>query len=329
VLTAKCNRYAVNALGALHEERFLRKTIGNAGVDVPLVRTNFPALQYSKALRGLQSLLGAKSVPMDLVIVCVLLMAHFEALRESFEPAVVHVENAIRLLHASTASDRRTIDPSVVQSLMQLDIQCSLYLGMRAPGLPFFPVATNDELPIAFRNLTEARDFTNAWTCRLLHFMRVDADAYKYREVGGVPLETLAKSQEYVQTLRNIDQLLWDFMRKPAVKLSVHEQYGIGMLRSRVKVNRILSATCLYAEATAYDAFQDVFEDILAICTYILCSDNADRRLISVSLDDGLLQPLTFVAMHCRDSSIRHRALTQLSKLPSKDDPLGVWYVYW
>lgn len=323
-LTIDPNRYAVNALGALHEERFLRKSIGKTGVDVSQVKTSFPLMQYSRALQGLQSLLSVPNVPMDLVLMCVLLMVHFEALRECFVPALVHVENAIRLLHSSTTFDARKVEPSLVRSLMRLDVQGSMYLGMRVPGLPFYTAATDSNLPTTFHDLTQARDLINTWTCRMLHFMRVDADEHKFREPGNVPLEKIAKSHDFVQTFIQLDQMLWDFMHKPSVKLSVREQHGLGMLRSRVKLNLILSATCLYSEATIYDAFLTEFEEILTICTYIMDSDNADRRLFSVSLDEGLLQPLFVIATNCRDSRLRHKALAQLRKLPAKE---GIWHV--
>merc|ERR1712078_95378 len=50
-------RYAVNALGALHEERLLRRTVNETCGDAPAISNGFPVLQYSKALHGLQSLL--------------------------------------------------------------------------------------------------------------------------------------------------------------------------------------------------------------------------------------------------------------------------------
>lgn len=47
-------RYAINALGALHEERFLRTEAFKSGMELSLVQTDFPVLQYAKALSGLR-----------------------------------------------------------------------------------------------------------------------------------------------------------------------------------------------------------------------------------------------------------------------------------
>ncbi|RMZ32285.1 hypothetical protein D0859_03619 [Hortaea werneckii] len=211
---------------------------------------------------------------------------------------------------------------------MRLDVQGSLYLGMRIPGLPFYTAATDNVFPTSLHDLAQARDLVNVWTCRLFHFMRAEADEHKFKDVGGVPLEKLAKSHELTQTFVDLDSLLWDFMHKPTLKLTVREQLGLGMLRTRVKINKILAATCLYSEATMFDAFLPDFEDVLSICSYILASDAADRRLLTVSLDEGSLQPLFTVATHCRESRIRHSALVQLRKLASSEgSPKGIWHV--
>lgn len=324
VLT-RYRRHAVNALGALHEERQLRRTASESGLDVSAVKTSFPAVQYTKALRGLQLLLCNGSPPIDLVLMCVLLLVHFEALRESFIPALVHMEHAIRLLQSQTAREARKVDSSLIRSVMRLDVQGSMYLGGRIPLMPFYTSATDSVLPTTFHDLTHARDIINTWTCRLFHFMRVEGDIY--RRLGGlrdIPLEAIARSHELVQTFVDLDLLLWKFMHKPTVKLSLREQHGLGMLRSRVKMNRICSAVYPYTEATMFDAFTQEFEDILTICMHIMGSDQADQRLLCVSLDEGLIQPLWFTAVNCRESRIRHQALAQLQKLPVAG---GTWHV--
>ncbi|TKA81458.1 hypothetical protein B0A55_02922 [Friedmanniomyces simplex] len=317
-------RHAINAVGALHEERFLGISTTKDGGDVSKVRTSFPVMQYGKALQELQSILRGENVSVDLIMVCILLMVHFESLRECFVPALVHVENAIRLLHSSASFDARKIDQNLLRALMRLDIQGALYLATRVPGLAFYTAALDSTLPVALHDLTQARDILNTWISRLLHFVRVYADEYKLREPGAAPLEDIARSHELVHMVTTIDQLLWDFMHRPGLKLSTREQHGLAVLRSRAKCNRIVAACCIYAEATMYDAYLPEFEEILSICAYIMGSDKADRRLFSVSLDEGLLHPLHFVATHCRDSRIRRSALAHLQRLPKT---AGIWHV--
>ncbi|QIX02472.1 hypothetical protein AMS68_007989 [Peltaster fructicola] len=317
-------RHAVNALGALHEERFLRQNANQGGVDVSLVQTSFPLKQYSKALSGLQALLNTKNVCLDLVILCSILCIHFEALRENFTPALIHADNAIRLLHGTGALDSGKVDPSLIAAMLRIDIQGSRYLGMRVPGLSFLASISDSEIPLAFNDLPHARALLNIWTCRLFYFMRTEADKYKFDEGGQVPIEVIAKSQELEKTFMETDTLLWNFMQKPNLKLTFREQLGLSALRARTKMNRILAACSVYAETTLYDAFIDDFDDILSTCKYVIKSENPDYRLFAVSIDEDLLHPLHFTASHCRDSRIRKDALAELIKL--KGDHV-IWHV--
>lgn len=317
-------RHAVNALGALHEERFLRQNANQGGVDVSLVQTSFPLKQYSKALTGLQALLNSKNVSLDLVILCSILCIHFEAFRENFTPAVIHAENAIRLLHATGALTANKVDPGLIAAMIRIDVQGSRYLGMRVPGLPFLASITDTEIPIAFHDLPHARELLNIWTCRLFYFMRTEADKYKFDEGGEVPIEVIAKSQELEKIFLDLDSLLWNFMQKPNLKLTFREQLGLSALRARVKMNRILAACSVYAEATLYDAFLEDFDDILSTCKYVIKSENPDYRLFAVSIDEELLHPLHFTASHCRDSRIRRDALNEMIKLKGNHE---IWHV--
>ena len=317
-------RYAVNALAALHEEKVLRNHAEKEGVSVSLVQTGFPTRQYSKAISEMQNLLTAESVSLDLVLLCALLCIHFEALRECYVPALVHGENAISLLSSSSDSAVKEVDPALVRAVMQIDLQGSIYLGMRVPALPFYTAATDSTLPDSFHNLTQVRDLVNTWTCRLYHFMRTTSDHLKFVEPGNIPLEAIAYSHELQEIFNNLDSLLWDYMQSCGSKFSDRGQHGLGVLRSRTKMNRILAATCLYSEATMYDAYLPIFKEVLTICVYVSNNESEDRRMLSVSLDDGFLNPLFFVATHCRESVVRYQALEQLKKLPTRN---GTWHV--
>ena len=216
------------------------------------------------------------------------------------------------------------IDPTLIRAMMRLDVQGAMYLGMRVPGLPFYTSATDNRLPDHLPSLTTARDLANTWSCRMYHFMRTEADEYKFREVRTPPLELFAKAQELENVFLQLEALLLEFLHRPNVRLTSRESHGLNMLRCRVKIDRMLSACCLYTEASMLDRYLDQFEEILAICVCIASSDDADSRLFTVSLDEGLLFPLWFTAVHCRDSHIRHKALETLKRLPSGR---SVWHV--
>ena len=171
--------------------------------------------------------------------------------------------------------------------------------------------ASTATLPKRLHDVAQARELVNTWTARMFHFVRKSAC-----EPINVPLETFAKAAELHQTFSDLDTLLWEFMHQPNTRLSAREQHGLAMLRSRVKTHMINSATCLYTEASIFDQYLEQFGEILTICTYIISNAVSDWRLSSISLDEGFLQPLFFIATHCRHSVLRREALRQMEKLP-------------
>lgn len=315
-------RHAANALGAIHEEHTHRAGVHD---QAAVAQPGFAVQQYAKALREMQTLLKEKTIDLDIILLCSLLCAHFESLRECFVPALLHAENAISLLHSQNAKfDARKVNPSLVRAMMRMDLQGTMLLGMRTPGMTFYTEAMDSVLPNSFHDLTQARDLIHSWTCRLYHFMRTTADAYKFRSNGDIPIEEYAKAQDLQATMLQLENLLWDYMHKPSAKLTMREQHGLAMLRSRIKVNKILAACCLTSEACVYDKFLLEFEEIMTNCLFITSSDQPERRLLSVSLDEGLIHPLFFTATHCRDSRIRHQALETMKRMRAGD---GGWHI--
>lgn len=312
-------RHAANALGALHEERCLR-----AESTTGLLQTNFPTRQYAKALGGLQKLLSSASTSVNLVLLCALLCVHYESLQEMFIPALLHAENAFRLLDPAQAPSKESVDPSLVSAFVRIDLQGSYFIGVRLPSLSFITSSVDNELPGSFADLTQARSFAITWSCRLFKFLRTAADKHKFVDPGSVPLEAYAEAQALEQTFISIEGLLFSFMQKPNVRLNFREHHGLAMLRALTIENRVIAAGCLYSEASFYDRFVPEMEQMLSICHFVLDSEDPANRLLSVSLDEGVLRPLWFVVTHCRDSRTRHRALALLKRL---SDSQGAWHV--
>jgi hypothetical protein len=317
-------RHAVNALGALHEQRYLPGETSENNVELALVKNDFPNRQYAKALGGLQKLLSSGKASVNVVLLTALLCVHFESLQEHFIPALTHAENGMRLLDPSQAPSTEAVDPSLLRAFVRIDLQSSFFIGIRIPSLAFITSAIDNELPASFADLNQARNFITTWSCRLFNFLRLTADKHKFVTPGWVPLEALAEAQHFEQTFIEMERLLLAFMHRPNVKLTFREHNGVAMLRAHVIENRLIAAGCLYTEASIYDRFMPEMEQMLAICRFVLESEDATTRLLSVSLDGGMLRPLWFVVTHCRDSRVRRGALAFLAQLSESH---RVWHV--
>lgn len=316
-------RNAVTAVGALHEERMLRRTARGRGIDVG---TDLPLRYYCKALNGLQTLLKSDGLQMNVVLVTSLLLVHFEALREAYVDTLIHLDNAVRLLNAP-ARYTQSVEPGLVDAFHRIDLQGCMFLGSRVPG--FIDTTCDNPLPEAFTNLTHARKVVGDCVSHFLHFMKTVANPINSDEAYnvGVPLEVLAKSMHFAEVFDELDRLLLKLLREHTFKPNTQAHKGLSMLRTRVKINHIEASTLMYFEQTMLDAYLADFEQILATCNQVIASDSAsqeDCHLHSVTLDESLLFTLQYLAVNCRDSRLRHSALQALKDLPGKE---GLWHV--
>lgn len=316
--------HASCALAALHEEQISRNTTAN-----PFSSTfsNAPGLaekQYSKAVSELKQLVSSSNPRTNAIVVSAMLCIHFESLRENFAPAVMHGESAVELLNSTESSAADAVDDGILRAMYQLDLQGSMSIEARAPGLSFHTVMTDTALPDGFHSLLHARDVINAWTSRFIYFMRTTANQYKYRAADKTPHAVVSEAQVYQQCFQKLVTLLFELIHRPNVRLTLREHRALAILRVRITLNAIQSATCLSGQETSYDAFFNDFEEIFTSCTHALYSEEFTKRLWSASIDDGLIYPLYFTAIHCRDGRIRHQALEQLRRLPGAE---RMWHV--
>ena len=131
--------------------------------------------QYSKALNGVQKLLASKDAPLDPIVICSLLYIHFEAVRESFAPSLLHMEKVINVVPSNSGSVDNELDPSLVRALKRIDLQGSIWLNGRAPGMSYTSVGDED-LPTSLQSLTQAYDLVTSWASRLFRFLRTSSD---------------------------------------------------------------------------------------------------------------------------------------------------------
>lgn len=312
-------RYAINALAAVHEERLLQRTRLQTIPTASCITTTFPVQQYLKALERLRVLLSSPDVSIDLVLACALLCTYFEALRGSFHSALKHIEGVAKMLHSSQSAPLRKANQSLLATILQLDIHGSMYCGSRAPTLSWLASGTNNPAPEAFKTLPLARHAVNLWTCRMYEFFRTTADYYKFSYPGDVPIEVISMSQKLEKAFLDLEAMLHYFKINQSSQLTVRDETALGILEVQTKVNRIRVAACLCSEESKYDAFEAEFNYIVSKCAIASATDDADARVASVSPDDGLLYPLQFVAIHCRDGSLRREALQLLEKRVATD----------
>lgn len=329
-------RYAVTALGALHEKISLGRLIKHPDVDGTNIDTDYPLRQYTKALGCLRNLLSTNGEQsLELALICSLIYICFEILQKNYILALTHLQNSLRVLcwqsrgtPSSTAAtvtiplpSSRPIDHDLTQAFVRLDVQASLYLGMRLPGMVM--AQSSFDMPTQFANISEARDCLDRETNRLYCFLRSTADDYRYRTPDAIPVTAIAEVHGFSERSHKWRKSFTALLNRPGMKMNCREQQGINVLLIQQKVNTVTIATCLYAEETIFDEFDAVFDEIVTLAGYVLHRvSSVDSEIFTFCLDTGIVPPLYFTAMKCRCPCIRQRAISLLYSMPCQE---GVW----
>ncbi|KAI9879891.1 MAG: hypothetical protein M1830_006558 [Pleopsidium flavum] len=329
-------RYAVTALGALHEKVTNGRLIKHPVVDRIDIDTDYPLRQYTKALGCLRNLLSTTGdQSLELALICSYIFVCFEILQKNYLLALTHLQNSLRVLcwqpsgkpspTAATVTTFRpsssTVDHDLTQAFVRLDVQASTYLGLRLPGM--IMTRSSFEMPFQFATVREARDRLDSETNCLYYFLRSTADDYRYRTPDAVPLTVIAEAHGISECFRKWGESFSALLNRPSIKIDGQEQQGINVLLIQHKVNTINIATCLYAEETIFDEFDAMFDEIVTLASPIVHSvSSVDSGRNTFCLDTGVVPPLYFTAMKCRCPWIRQRAVSLLYSMPC---PEGVW----
>lgn len=293
---------------------------------------------YGKALRLLfQETFGEKnSCSQSTVLVCAALFILIEVLQENDLCALSHLDSALKLLHQSTflKGSYQPIHISedheqLVSLFSALDLEASIYTGLRRPGLHAEDIRRNENIelrPDEFASLADAFRNLNIITNSSLHFQRT-ADDYRYRVVGNVPLQLLAEQQDLLERFRRW-KTAYDCFCANHDHVSFDQSSKRQTLLHRIHFSMTFTILygCLSVNETLYDSLHSHFRDIVRYSNEILALDafsqsGTQAHRPKFSLETGIIWPLFETAQKCRDRQLRRQALSLIRVAPRE----GVW----
>ncbi|KAL1964887.1 hypothetical protein VTN77DRAFT_6240 [Rasamsonia byssochlamydoides] len=275
--------------------------------------------QYGKCLSSLQAVAKSQdNCAQTVVLLGSLLCIWFEVMLEDHTLALLHLEHCLKILE----SQQGNVDPDLESTFIRLDLHASLYMGRRPPALKNLG---SSEIPQTFQNLDEAETKLYQVLNRVYRFQTSRSDDYRYREVGSVPLELLLEAQSLEKTLHQ-----W---HTACITLSLEimdedwQPRRLALLQINYYIAVIAMATCLYVEECIYDRFKEQFGTIVSLAWTLLSTAKDDipkqRDRETFSMEMGVIYPLYFTAIKCRDPTIRQKAIEMLEFAPLTE---GVWY---
>jgi len=281
---------------------------------------------YTKAIELLATSLANNSASFELACVASVLFMSFEVFRGNDSGAVMHIDAGTRILKSISPSSlvaRRSDGLNhILRTFTRIDIQASTFSTDYVANALIPPV-----VPATFTVLLEAREVLDAITALMFSFISPDPDhiVVPYRTLPELPLPPWLADQ-----VLHITNLLdsWSSKFEPfaavnSIRFKPQDHANATTLRISHLTSWIFIQTYHNMYQTSYDHYTPQFLHILELATAAM-EFSAEKNChggMRVAFDIGTIQPLHFLALRCRDRSIRRRAIALLEQAGRE----GVW----
>ncbi|KAH8693939.1 hypothetical protein BGW36DRAFT_212922 [Talaromyces proteolyticus] len=326
--------HAVIAVSTLHEDLEVRGT-PLSREDLGNNRHRFALEQYGRALSALNRRQSIQDSELrGVLLTCCLLFVLFELLRGRYDPAFLHLQNGLSIVHGSRSKEgsckNEDIDVSLAEAMARLDCQAAFF-GTKAP---YFKPISIDEAVFRendlrqFHTLSEARSEIDSLSYGVFSFIR-------YRKLSSTEIELmhgcpLDLEKERVKLTIQLNQYLTRLNQsKRSLQLrGTREKRGFDLVLLQHMSLSVLLETYLDDDETLNsDAHLDACEEIIDLAEQITHSMMEEcgldpRCLPTLSLDTGIIPSLAYVCSKCPKATTRQRALKLLDTWPHRE---GLW----
>ncbi|OCL07363.1 hypothetical protein AOQ84DRAFT_320056, partial [Glonium stellatum] len=250
---------------------------------------------------------------------------------------------------ASPAVFENDVEQELLPTFARLDLEASFYMGLRSPRLYLDHPGTSepDHPSPIFSSVLEASNYLNSIMNRTHKFTRSIGDHFRYRTIGNAPIDVISEQHSLLSQLSEWESAFDSLMSHYQPSSPHHapqERKQISLLQIHHKVSVTTLACTLNVEERAYDAFNPLFGQIVSLAETLHDAapsqeppphqqpqqrqrqrqqeeEGEKSPPTTFSLETGIVYPLYWAAIKCRDGRTRRHALALLRTCAQE----GVW----
>ncbi|CBF82745.1 hypothetical protein AN3420.2 [Aspergillus nidulans FGSC A4] len=330
-------RHAMTAIGALHERFQLSAVAGSAVLTVngSAPTEQFVLEEYNKSIQTLVKSLTAHSQggSINLALTTCCLFICLEMLRENRKEALDHIEAGLRIIHKH--EQLTSIGSGCTSELYQQLRDLFLRLNLQASFMGRLLVPINVDSPGTrnghiFTDLTEARSHLDRLMTKALRFIR---------SVGILREERPPVVQAQFEAER--DQICEELLSWRWSHDKLLDRHGLEIQQSDLRASLLLRiyyqaallwvCVALDRDENGHDNFTADFESLISNAEEILRLSSPTRGAekarvkdaeSAFSLEGGIIAPMYYAAVRCRNPFLRRRALNILFQHSKRE---GMW----
>ncbi|KAN0119295.1 hypothetical protein V8E51_001503 [Hyaloscypha variabilis] len=340
-------QHAMIALASFHEHSNVEDT---SVVDHSSSHRQFTIRQYNKAIKHMNAYQGPeKQDPMTILTTCILFIC-LEFMRGDINQALAHITSGTQILQSlpqistqpGTTSPTPSIQTDISDTFTRLSLQARL-CGRELPSLPpeSLPTLLGQDGPLTpFTSLFDARHSLNIIMVSALPFVN-SALTLKF-----APDEERHKALTATRQIILAQLDLWkariDISSLSASNTISPSDISANILLVSYINAKIWTRTAIYPNESAWDTQLPSFKEILILCKAVISNSGEKPRKGPYSLvglpraspkrpvwrdaftfEMGIIPPLYFTAIKCRDPTVRREAIRLLGLARPRKE--GLW----
>lgn len=319
----ECVTAAAAAFGAAYEAWFL-----NHDTD------HFAVLRhYGTALSQLRAAFASKTTSLECVALASMILACAEIMTQQNENALSHFHGAVHIVQDLEAQANGKVPSAEVltlkDELVQVDIQIGSYGLSQTPQIAHFDGYGAEEASDAFREPRLASEAALRCLYRTRQYIEVTSKVrYTYpgwKDRDSAMCEAQAAMAAQCQTVMDGLAALAEQLQSTSASASGNSPARDDEALADLYGLRTQVATTLVFILCIHDPFETSYDDHLALFQSIIKDAAASSRLRRranakahalkrFSTRPGVISPLFFTTMKCRDPSVRSLAIAMLKE---------------
>jgi hypothetical protein len=292
----------------------------------------FALQQYNKAVRLLSDSLSTSKPQLDVVLTSCLVFVWLEFMRNDLDAGLRHLKSGLKILddfHRPSGSSRspsELIDASLIRAFWRLKIQATVYGGPMLELLSDGHGNRQNSVPVSFSSIEEARNTLQSLLAAAFRFVRQIGDPSSLQNTPGFdprPDFSLLDAKR-LSLLGLFGCWQTSIENSPALRSdspNSRRTAAMCLLRVYHQTVVILLETLFTQSQMIYDSYDRCFNDILTLAEQLI--RNSQHMGRAIFFDMGVMAPLFYVILKCRNLELRRRALSLLELAPCRE---GMWY---
>lgn len=296
-------------------------------------RAQFALKHYNEAVGLLANSLSAAIQPrLEVVLACCLVFVWFEFMRNDLEAGLRHLKGGLGILAnfrqaiKSSTLSTQLIDASLLRSFSRLEMHATIY------GSPTFDFVSEGHesirrsVPTSFSSIEKAAESLHTLLDTITRFVRGIGDPGSLTTTKTCPLglgllALEAMCQSLLRQLRSWHRAIQNSPASIFESQNPRQTAAMRHLYMYHQTMTLLLETLFTQSQMVYDRHDSCFERILSLAEQLIRNSQHMGRIIF--FDMGVMAPLFYVILKCRNLPLRRKVLSLLRQAPCRE---GMWY---